>query len=45
MEKIISEALYPVLPNEPEKVGVSLAESVLKMGARKIIKEIKNIQG
>lgn len=29
--------------NDPERVGISLAESVLKMGARKIINEIKNI--
>jgi len=32
-------------PNEPEKAGITLAESVLKMGARKIIKEVRNIAG
>lgn len=31
-------------PNEPEKVGFALAESVLKMGARKIIREIQKLK-
>ncbi|ROL61308.1 hydroxymethylbilane synthase [Bacteroidetes/Chlorobi group bacterium ChocPot_Mid] len=32
-------------PDNPEKVGINLAESILKMGAKKIIKEVrKNYQ-